>query len=33
VNAAIAAITSDGSLTAMTKEWLSDKAAAPVFTP
>ena len=33
VNGAIAAITSDGSLAAMTKEWLSDKASAPVFTP
>jgi polar amino acid transport system substrate-binding protein len=33
INAAIAAITSDGSLAAITKEWLSDKASAPVFTP
>ena len=33
VNAAIKAMTDDGSLAAITKEWLSDKAAAPVFTP
>ena len=33
VNAAIAAMKSDGSLDAITKEWLADKANAPVFTP
>jgi polar amino acid transport system substrate-binding protein len=33
VNAAIAAMKSDGSLDQITKEWLSDKANAPVFTP
>ncbi len=33
LNGAIAAITADGSLAAITKEWLSDKASAPVFTP
>jgi polar amino acid transport system substrate-binding protein len=33
VNGAINAITDDGSLAAITKEWLSDKASAPVFTP
>ena len=33
VNAAIAAMKSDGSLDAITQEWLSDKASAPVFTP
>jgi polar amino acid transport system substrate-binding protein len=33
VNAAIAALKSDGSLDAITKEWLSDKASAPVLTP
>ena len=33
VNAAIAAMTADGSLAAIQKEWLSDKVAAPVFTP
>ncbi len=33
INGAIAAITADGSLAAITTEWLSDKAAAPVFTP
>jgi polar amino acid transport system substrate-binding protein len=33
VNAAIAAMKSDGSLDAITKEWLSDKASAPVLTP
>ena len=33
VNAAIAAMKSDGSLDAITKEWLADKAEAPVFTP
>ena len=33
VNGAIKAITDDGSLAAITKEWLSDKASAPVFTP
>jgi polar amino acid transport system substrate-binding protein len=33
VNAAIAAMKSDGSLDAITKEWLSDKASAPVIQP
>ncbi len=33
VNAAIAAMKSDGSLEAITKEWLSDKASAPVIAP
>jgi polar amino acid transport system substrate-binding protein len=33
VNAAIAALKSDGSLDSITKEWLSDKASAPVFQP
>jgi polar amino acid transport system substrate-binding protein len=33
VNGAIKAITDDGSLAAITKEWLSDKVSAPVFTP
>jgi len=33
VNAAIKAMTDDGSLAAITKEWLSDKVSAPVFTP
>ncbi len=33
VNGAIAAITDDGSLADITKEWLSDKVSAPVFTP
>jgi polar amino acid transport system substrate-binding protein len=33
VNTAIAAMKSDGSLDQITKEWLSDKANAPVFTP
>lgn len=33
VNAAIAAMTEDGSLAAITKEWLSDKASAPVLAP
>jgi polar amino acid transport system substrate-binding protein len=33
VNAAIAAMKADGSLDAITKEWLSDKASAPVFQP
>jgi polar amino acid transport system substrate-binding protein len=33
VNAAIAALKSDGSLDAITKEWLSDKASAPVLAP
>jgi polar amino acid transport system substrate-binding protein len=33
VNAAIAAMKSDGSLDAITKEWLSDKASAPVLQP
>ncbi|HET7026177.1 MAG TPA: ABC transporter substrate-binding protein [Candidatus Limnocylindrales bacterium] len=33
VNQAIAAMKSDGSLDQITKEWLSDKASAPVFGP
>lgn len=33
VNAAIASLKSDGTLDAITKEWLSDKASAPVFQP
>ena len=33
VNAAIAAMKADGSLDAITKEWLSDKASAPVIQP
>jgi polar amino acid transport system substrate-binding protein len=33
VNAAIATMRSDGSLDAITKEWLSDKASAPVIQP
>jgi polar amino acid transport system substrate-binding protein len=33
VNTAIAALKSDGTLAAITKEWLSDKASAPVLTP
>jgi polar amino acid transport system substrate-binding protein len=33
VNAAIATMKSDGSLEAITKEWLSDKASAPVLQP
>ncbi len=33
VNAAIAALKADGTLDAITKEWLSDKASAPVFQP
>ena len=33
LNGAIKAITDDGSLAAITKEWLSDKVSAPVFTP
>ena len=33
VNAAIATLKSDGSLDAITKEWLSDKASAPVLQP
>jgi polar amino acid transport system substrate-binding protein len=33
LNGAIAAITADGTLAAITKEWLSDKASAPFFTP
>jgi polar amino acid transport system substrate-binding protein len=33
VNAAIATMKSDGSLAAITKEWLADKANAPVLTP
>jgi polar amino acid transport system substrate-binding protein len=33
VNTAIAALKTDGTLDAITKEWLSDKASAPVLTP
>lgn len=33
VNAAIAALKSEGTLEAITKEWLSDKASAPVIQP
>lgn len=33
VNAAIATLKSNGTLDAITKEWLSDKASAPVFAP
>jgi polar amino acid transport system substrate-binding protein len=33
VNTAIAALKADGTLDALTKQWLSDKANAPVFTP
>ena len=33
VNAAIATMKSDGTLDAITKEWLSDKASAPVLEP
>jgi polar amino acid transport system substrate-binding protein len=33
VNTAIAAMKTDGSLDQITKEWLSDKASAPVFGP
>jgi polar amino acid transport system substrate-binding protein len=33
VNAAIATMKSDGTLDAITKEWLSDKASAPVLQP
>ena len=33
VNAAIASLKADGTLAAITKEWLSDKASAPVFQP
>jgi polar amino acid transport system substrate-binding protein len=33
VNAAIAAMKSDGTLEAITKDWLSDKASAPVIQP
>jgi polar amino acid transport system substrate-binding protein len=33
VNAAIAALKSDGSLDSITKEWLADKASAPVIQP
>jgi len=33
VNTAIAAMNADGSLAAITQEWLSDKIQAPVFTP
>jgi len=33
VNTAIASLKTDGKLDAITKEWLSDKASAPVFQP
>jgi len=33
VNGAIAALKADGTLASLTQTWLSDKAAAPVFTP
>jgi len=33
VNAGIAALKADGSLDAITKEWLSDKASAPLLAP
>ena len=33
VNTAIAALKTGGTLDAITKEWLSDKANAPVLTP
>jgi polar amino acid transport system substrate-binding protein len=33
VNGAIAAMKADGSLDQVTKEWLSDKASAPIFAP
>jgi polar amino acid transport system substrate-binding protein len=33
VNAAIAALKADGTLDAITKEWLADKASAPVIQP
>ncbi|HEX5822955.1 MAG TPA: ABC transporter substrate-binding protein [Candidatus Limnocylindrales bacterium] len=33
VNAAIGTMKSDGTLDGITKEWLSDKASAPVFAP
>jgi polar amino acid transport system substrate-binding protein len=33
VNSSIAAMKADGSLDAITKEWLSDKASAPVLQP
>lgn len=33
VNQAIGALKSDGTLDQITKEWLSDKASAPVFQP
>jgi polar amino acid transport system substrate-binding protein len=33
VNAAIGAITADGTLADITQTWLSDKVSAPVFTP
>ncbi len=33
VNTAIAALKADGTLASITKEWLSDKASAPVFQP
>jgi polar amino acid transport system substrate-binding protein len=33
VNQALASLKEDGTLGAITQEWLSDKANAPVFTP
>jgi polar amino acid transport system substrate-binding protein len=33
INAAIAALKTDGTLDSITKEWLSDKASAPAFQP
>jgi polar amino acid transport system substrate-binding protein len=33
VNAAIAALKADGTLDSITREWLADKASAPVFQP
>jgi polar amino acid transport system substrate-binding protein len=33
VNGAIAAMKADGSLDQITKEWLADKASAPIFGP
>jgi polar amino acid transport system substrate-binding protein len=33
VNAALASMTADGSLAQITKEWMSDKANAPVIAP
>lgn len=33
VNTAIGALTDDGTIAAITQEWLSDKVSAPVFTP